>query len=545
MPLQSEFPEVFIKDVPIHEYILDKILQYGRSIAMIDSDTGKKYTYEEIYIKSHQVAHGLYKNGFKQGDIVTICMPNSPEWSFIMFGVLLRGGVISSVNSVYNEEELQRHFKDSTSKYLFTRPQYLDKVQNAASKLGNQISKIFVVDVDKKQSLSGTAVPFDGLLDYSHDAELPKIKIWSKTDLGFLPFSSGTTGWPKGVMLSHYNVVGMLHILGTRAFFLVPSKGDHLIAMLPFFHIFGLMTLLMGLYEGTTLVTMSKFESEKYLQLIERYKVPILFVVPPILVILAKDEIVNKYDLSSVYGCCVGAAPVGKELSLEVIEKHPYIRYLIQGYGMTEMSCASHIMPVTPVAQLKHGSCGMLLPNFECKVVDLETKKELGPNQKGEICVKSVTCMLGYYNNPKATSETFDEEGWLHSGDIGYYDEDGHFFVIDRLKELIKVKGFQVPPAELEDLLLSHPEISDVAIIGVPELSSGEVPRAYVVLEAGSKLTEQQVVDFVDSKVAPYKKLKGGVEFVREIPKSPAGKILRRTIREEFARKRSKNNAKL
>src|SRR6185369_15880761 len=302
-------------------------------------------------------------------------------------------------------------------------------------------------------------------------------------------------------------------------------SNDILLCVLPLFHIYGLVVVLnMGLHLGATIVVMPRFDLEHFLSLIQQYHVTMSHIVPPIVLKLAKDPLVDNYDLSSLNMIFSGAAPLGSELSLECMDRIGCgIR---QGYGMTETSPVTHTSPADP-AKMKHGSVGTAAPNTECKLVDPATGDELGPNQEGEVCVRGPQNMKGYLNNPEATARTIDADGWLHTGDIGYADEDGHFFIVDRAKELIKYKGFQVPPAELEAVLLTHPCVADAAVIPYPDDEAGEVPKGILVLR--EQVEPEAILEFVAERVAPHKRIRH-LEFVDKIPKSPSGKILRRVL---------------
>jgi len=274
-------------------------------------------------------------------------------------------------------------------------------------------------------------------------------------------------------------------------------------------------------------VTVPRFDLEQFLDLIQKYRVTLSHVVPPIVLQLAKNPIIEKYDLSSLKIIFSGAAPLGEELSRACIKRIGCS--IRQGYGMTETSPVTHSSPADP-AQMKHGSVGPPAPNTECKLIDSASGAELGPNQEGELCVRGPQVMKGYLNNPQATANTIDQDGWLHTGDIGYADDDGHFHIVDRVKELIKYKGFQVAPAELEAILLAHPAIADAAVIPCRDDEAGEVPKAFVVSKG--EVTGEAIMDFVAERVAPHKKIRF-VEFIPQIPKSASGKILRRVLVEK------------
>jgi len=264
---------------------------------------------------------------------------------------------------------------------------------------------------------------------------------------------------------------------------------------------------------------------------IAKYKVTHLNVVPPIVLAFAKSPLVDKYDISSLKLVTSGAAPLGKGLQEEVFKRTKVA--VRQGYGMTETSVAILMHPYTPGAIRKCGSSGMLVSNVEAKIISVENGRELGENEEGELLVRCPNMMDGYLNRP--TENIIDRDGFLHTGDIVYVDEDGDFFVVDRVKELIKYKGYQVPPAELEALIITHPKVLDVAVIGKPDEYAGELPTAFVVLKPNQVISATELVDWTNVKMSYYKHLRGGVFFVDQIPKSPSGKILRRVLRERLA----------
>jgi acyl-CoA synthetase (AMP-forming)/AMP-acid ligase II len=361
---------------------------------------------------------------------------------------------------------------------------------------------------------------------------VPETEINPREDIVALPYSSGTTGVAKGVMLTHYNMVANLRQLEDHD---KTSERDTLIAVLPFFHIYGMNVIMnYGLYKGATIVVMSRFEMEQFLSALETHKVTRAHLVPPIILALAKQPVVDNYNLSNLKLIMSGAAPLDKSLTGACTERLSCV--IKQGYGMTESSPVTHMCSEFP-EEIKPGSVGQCIPNTECKIVDLETGTELEQGREGELWVRGPQVMLGYLNRPEATAQTIDRDGWLHTGDIAYADAEVHFYIVDRAKELIKYKGFQVAPAELEAVLLSHPAVADAAVIPCPDDEAGEVPKAFVVLKA--KASEEEIKDYVSARVAPYKKIRQ-VEFIEQIPKSPSGKILRRLlIQRERERKSS------
>jgi acyl-CoA synthetase (AMP-forming)/AMP-acid ligase II len=325
-------------------------------------------------------------------------------------------------------------------------------------------------------------------------------------------------------MLTHRNLVA--NILQTDAAGHFLHDQDVTVAFLPFFHIYGLVVISsLGLWSGATLVVMPKFELETYLDLVARYRATLLHVVPPVVVALAKHPCVVGRDFSSIRKLFSGAAPLRADVIEQCTCRVGCV--LQQGYGLTETSPAALVTSDDP-GQIRYGSVGRPVPNTECRVVD-PTGRDASPGEDGEIWVRGPQVMRGYFNRPDDTRATIDDEGWLHTGDIGHADDDGHFFIVDRLKELIKYKGMQVPPAELESVLLSHPAVAEAAVVPLRDDDAGEVPRAFVVLKAPAVADE--LMAYVAQRVAPYKKIRR-VDFIDAIPKSPSGKILRRLLRD-------------
>src|SRR5438445_2191878 len=344
------------------------------------------------------------------------------------------------------------------------------------------------------------ATPFATLL--AHGDQPPKVEIDPRKDLVALPYSSGTTGLAKGVMLTHYNLVAELCAANGRPDIVFPGEQDTLLAFLPFFHIYGIvMFLTFGLWRGATVVSMPRFDLEQYLDMLQRYGVTYLHLVPPIVIALAKHPIVDKYDLSKAKWALSAAAPLGQPAA-DAFTARLHTQ-LIQAYGMTEVSRAPHVGSCTP-GKVKPTAGGTLLPNSECVVVDPGTGEAMERGQQGEIWVRGPLVMQGYLGRPDATAATIDQDGWLHTGDVGYVDQDGDVFIVDRVKELIKYKALQVAPAELEAILLGHPAVADAAVIPSPDEEAGEVPKAFVVLKTPTAAEDLMV--YVAARVAPHKK---------------------------------------
>ncbi len=519
MIFKSPYPDVDIPNVTLTEYILEETQKYGDKPALIDGPSGRTITYAQLGGAVRLVASSLAKRGFGKGDVFAIYSPNIPEYAVAFHAVSLLGGIVTTVNPLYTAQELAHQLKDAGAKYLLTISLFLENAKTAAAETG--IEEIFTFD-----PVDG-ATPFATLLQ--SDGSLPDIDIDPAEDLVVLPYSSGTTGYPKGVMLTHRNLVANLMQMDGITGIDMTNDSDTIMGILPFFHIYGMVVIMnMSLARGATIITMPRFELEQFLELVQKHKVTRVNLVPPILVGLAKHPVVDNYDLTSLIELFSGAAPLGQELANEV--KNRLNCRVLQGYGLTETSPVTHVYNRTLTKSDKLSSVGPAIPNTEVMVVDVATGEPLGRNENGEIWIRGPQVMKGYLNNPDATAATVDEDGWLHTGDIGYVDDEGFFYIVDRLKELIKYKGFQVAPAELEALLLSHPAIADVAVIPSPDEEAGEVPKAFVVLKA--EATAEGIMEWVAERVSPQKKIRR-VEFVDQVPKSLSGKILRRVLVEQ------------
>lgn len=523
MIFRGPFPEVDIPEIALTPFVFQNAKERGDKPALIDGPTGRAITYSGLTDSISRVAASLAKRGFKKGEVFGILSPNVPEYAIAFHAVASLGGIVTPVNPLYTQHEIAHQLKGAGARFLVTVPQCLEKANTAA--IDSDIEELFVFDDFARDGSEAVgagagATPFSSLLE--SDGNFPSVAINPREDLVALPYSSGTTGLPKGVMLTHYNLVANMCQMDGLQYF---TDNDTLICVLPLFHIYGLVVVLnMGLYQGATIVTVPRFELEPFLQLVQNYGVTLAHLVPPIVLALSKNPVVDNYDLSKLKTLFCGAAPLDEHLTRACMERLDCdVR---QGYGMTETSPVTHSSPADP-AQVKFGSVGVPAPNTECKVIDLETSEELGPNKEGEVCVRGPQVMKGYLDRPDATAATIDSDGWLHTGDIGYADDDGHFFIVDRAKELIKYKGFQVPPAELEALLLTHACVADAAVIPCPDDEAGEVPKAFVVLKG--EATAEELMDFVAERVAPYKKIRM-LEFIDKIPKSASGKILRRIL---------------
>ncbi len=519
MILQSPFPAVEIPNQPLTNFLFDHAAAYADKPALIDGPSGRTLTFGQLTGAIRLAAAGLAQRGFGKGDVFAIYLPNLPEYAIAFHAVATLGGIVTTINPLYTPQELAHQLTDSGASYLLTIPHFLDSAKSAAAQ-SRQIKEIFVLGE------ADGATPFAELLQ--NDGHLPAVSIDPRVDVVALPYSSGAGGLLKGVMLTHHNLVANITQCEHMEFDpgLELRQEDVVLGLLPFFHIFGMAVIMSwALRRGATVVTMPRFDMELFLNLMQTHKITYAHLVPPLIVGLAKHPLVEKFDLSSLRVIVSGAAPLSAELESAVRDRLGVI--VTQGYGLTEASPVTHFL-ARNVAD-KAGSIGVLVPNTECKIADIETQAALGVRQDGELWVRGPQIMQGYLNQPEATAAMVDSDGWLHTGDIGFCDEDGYFWIVDRLKELIKYKGFQVAPAELEEVLRGHPAVGDVAVIGVPDPEAGEVPKALVVRKG--EVSTDELIDFVAGQVAPHKKIRA-VEFVAEIPRSASSNILRRLLKD-------------
>ena len=508
----SPHPDVTVPDLPLHEFVLADAMRRADQAALVDGPSGRTITYGQLAGGVRRVAAGLAARGFAKGDVFAIFSPNLPEYALAFYGVSAAGGVNTTISPLYTADELTRQLDDAGARFLLTVPPFLDKALEAAGRSG--VEEVFVLGEAEG------ATPFAALLTAGETP--PAVDIDPAEDLVALPYSSGTTGVSKGVMLTHRNLVANL-CQGEPV--LLAGEAERLIAVLPFFHIYGLVVLMASaLSRGSTLVTMPRFDLEQFLTLVQDQRITRAYLVPPIVLALAKHPLVDKYDLSSLQSIFSGAAPLDAGLERACADRLSC--EVMQGWGLTETSPVVTTNYNTPDGP-RPGSVGVPLPNTEMRVVDPATGADVSRGETGELLVRGPQVMKGYLNAPEATAAMLDPDGWLHTGDLGLIDEQGYVFIVDRVKELIKYKGLQVAPAELEAVLLSHPAVGDAAVVRFPDEEAGEVPKAFVV--ASTPVDPAELMAFVAERVAPYKKIRQ-VEFVDEIPKAASGKILRRVL---------------
>ncbi|KAJ0250371.1 4-coumarate--CoA ligase 2 [Hirschfeldia incana] len=528
---RSKLPDIYIPNhLPLHEYIFENLSEFASKPCLINGPTGHVYTYSDVHAASRRIAAGFQKLGVGRNDVVMILLSNCPEFVLSFLAASFRGATATAANPFFTPAEIAKQAKASSSKLIVTEARYVDKIKD----LQNDDGVIIVCTDEEPSPIPEGCLRFSELTQSTEEIEAVEI---SSDDVVALPYSSGTTGLPKGVMLTHKGLVTSVaqQVDGDNPNLYFHSD-DVILCVLPMFHIYALNSIMLcGLRVGASILIMPKFEINLLLELIQRCKVTVAPMVPPIVLAIAKSPETEKYDLSSIRVVKSGAAPLGKELEDAVSAKFPNAK-LGQGYGMTEagpvlamsLGFAKEPFPV------KSGACGTVVRNAEMKIIDPDTGDSLSKNKPGEICIRGHQIMKGYLNNPAATEETIDKEGWLHTGDIGLIDDDDELFIVDRLKELIKYKGYQVAPAELEALLIGHQDITDVAVVAMKEEAAGEVPVAFIVKSKDSELSEDEVKKFVAKQVVFYKRI-NKVFFVESIPKAPSGKILRKDLRAKLA----------
>jgi acyl-CoA synthetase (AMP-forming)/AMP-acid ligase II len=534
MSFASPFPQVQIPTTSLYEYLFGGLTDDdGDRVALVDAETGVETTYRDMVESIDAFAGALEHRGIGVGDVVGLLSPNSSAFAIAFHGILHAGATATTINALFTAKDVAKQLTDSRATMLVTVTPLLPQALAAAESVGLSKDALVVLD--------GPGEAVDG---HPNAADLlrpgfaaPDVDFDPATHLAALPYSSGTTANPKGVMLTHRNLAA--NVAQIR-----PVQGmvadDRALAVLPFFHIYGMTVLLnAALHARARLIIMGSFDLAKFLGNIADHECTHAFIAPPVAVALAKHPLIDSFDLSSLRAIMSGAAPLDEDLATAVADRLGCA--LVQGYGMSELSPVSHVTPFDGGRELvgsaaPKNSCGWTVPNAVSKLVDAETGAEIDPpasglSETGELWFKGPNVMAGYLNNDEATRETIDDDGFLHTGDLARVDSTGSVYIVDRLKELIKYKGYQVPPAELEAVLLTHPLIADAAVIGVTDAESGEeIPKAFVVKQADTELTEAEVMDFVAEHVAPYKKVRQ-VAFIDAIPKSASGKILRKELR--------------
>ncbi|KAI0213238.1 4-coumarate--CoA ligase 2 [Lamellibrachia satsuma] len=527
--MRSQLSPVHIPDdLSIWDLMRERLQHHSERnrVALIDGPTGRRYTYRELLTSICNVGSALLRRGFQKRDILCIISANCCQYPMALHGVLSIGGIVTTCNPQCPEGDIRSQLANSSAQWIVTSSESIAKVRNAVQHLKG-IKEIFSFN-----DAEG-CIPFSVLTSFVSTVSHSDVVVDPRNDVALMFYSSGTTGTSKGVIRTHYNIVADIHQESHPSIAISRSPASEVyLAVLPFFHAYGCVAFThCCLVNGDTVVVFPKYDAAKFVEAIDIYKATVLMVVTPMAIdLIGTKEAVKA--LASVQTILNSAAPLSSDQEQQ-LKHNTGVRRVQQVYGMTETGIV--MMPEWDDVS-STGSVGVPCSNTECKIVDPETGKELGPHQNGELLIRGPTVMKGYFNAPSAEGG-LDVDHWVHTGDMAYYDDYGRFYIVDRYKQLIKYKGFQVIPSYLENLLLTHPAVADAGVIGVPDERAGELPAAFVVLKAGMTATEADIKTFVDEKVAPYNKLCGGVTFIEKVPKSPSGKILRRCLRDDALRK--------
>ncbi|XP_052868111.1 uncharacterized protein LOC128274066 [Anopheles cruzii] len=503
------------------ELIIKRLKENGDDVAFIDGLTDEQFTYADVLERSVRLANRFHRLGLKKDTVVAVMCENRIELPIVTFAATYLRAIPILLNPAYTATELAHVLKQTQPRAIFASPLAMATLQPLLKTVPSL--KLTVLFGDKKPNAHVTL--FRELFDRNRAQFITftpqPVKL--REQVGLMVLSSGTTGLPKAVQLTHYNVMCVMAYMreGAKMF---PIEQIAL-GLLPFFHAYGYMVVLHSLMNQRKIVSLPKFEPTLFLSTIQKYRVTVASLAPPLLVFLAKHPLVDKYDLSSLLLIGCGAAPLSKEIEQAVLKRLPHLLTIMVAYGLSESS-----LGVTTRISDEHGSVGKVNKLSWVKVVDVKTGRTLGPNEVGEICIKGPLIMKGYLNNEKETRSMIDRDGWLHSGDTGYFDENENFYIVDRIKDLLKYKGFQVAPAEVEAVLLTNGKIRDCAVVGLPDAAAGQLPFAFVVLQPGATLTESEVKQYVAERLSKQKHLHGGVRFVHEIPRTASGKTLRREL---------------
>jgi len=520
---RSNVADITIPPVSLWGLVAGSVDRHPDRVALIDGASGRTLTYRDFDAAVARAAGGLRAQGMSPGAVVAVVAANSVEWLVAALAVIRIGGALTGANPGYLPDELAHQLRDSGARLVLTDRTALATVVSATDGLAAIEAIVLLDDSEVPASRSAAGPPVVGWSSIAeHEPPDPSDAVDDLDLVCALPYSSGTTGRSKGVRLTHRTLVANISQVAAVA---PVAAGDRVLAFLPLFHIMGFAVVALGgLVKGATVVTLPGFEPESFLRTIEEQRITNVFVVPPIANFLVQHPLVDEYDLSSLDAIGCGAAPLGADTEA-AIRARIGSRFA-QGYGMTESNgCISYPQFADPETA---GASGRLLPNTEAMIVDPATGRALGPGETGEFRFRGPQVFAGYLGNPEATAQTIDADGWVHSGDLGHIDATGRVYITDRLKELIKVKGFQVAPAELEAVLLAHPHVVDAAVIGRPDDRAGERPVAYVV--GTDALDDEELMAWVAERVSEYKRLTAVVR-TGAIPRNPSGKILRRVLR--------------
>ncbi|XAR48186.1 Long-chain-fatty-acid--CoA ligase [Bertholletia excelsa] len=534
---RSAYPPVPVPDnMTLPEFVLAGAHLHADKPAFVEAATGKVYSYGEVQRNTWRFAKALRSLGLRKGRVVVVLLPNVAEYGIVALGIMTAGGVFSGANPAAHAAEIKRQVEAADAKLIVTDGAHYEKVTSKKPGATH--------DRTRGGRVEENAMYWDELLEAADRANIDAIsEDVGENDICALPFSSGTTGTAKGVMLSHRNLVAnlcsTLFAVGPELIGQVATLG-----LMPFLHIYGFTGICCAtLRNKGKVVVMRRYKLETFMNALIDHEVTFAPIVPAIISDMVQSQAMEGFDLGrlKLKAIMTAAAPLAPEVLKAFEKKFPGVE-VQEAYGMTEHSCITltHGDPSKGHRIAKKNSVGFIIPNMEVKFVDPHTGQSLPKNTRGEVCVRSQCVMQGYYRNKEETDQTIDEHGWLHTGDIGYIDDDGDVFIVDRIKELIKYKGFQVAPAHLECILLSHPSVRDAAVVSLPDEEAGEIPAACVVKNPDARESEEEIMSYVASNVASYERVRV-LQFVDGIPRSHSGKILRRVLKEDVLKNLKSN----
>jgi long-chain acyl-CoA synthetase len=522
VPKQIDYPKV-----PLHEILTKTAKAYPEKTAIAYGE--REISYSQLEMFSNQFANALVKLAVEEGDRVAVFLPNIPQFIIAYFGTLKAGAVVTSINPMNREREVEYQLVDSSAETIVT----LDSLYPIIEKVRRKTQVKHAITTELAENVTSPRVTNALILDQlikNSPKTPPKVKINPLEDLAALQYTGGTTGTAKGAMLTHLNLLS--NALAFAAWIRGAEAKETFLTVLPLFHIYGMTTsMTVPISLAAKMVLLPRFEPTKVLQTIEKCKISVFCGVPTMYQALLASPELRKYDLTSIRVCISGASSLPPQVQKQFMQVTG--GFLAEGYGLTEASPVTHCSPVDrSMRKVRMGSIGLPLPNTEAKIVDVETgRRTLRQGEKGELVVKGPQIMKGYWNKPQETALVL-REGWLLTGDIACMNADGYFYITDRKKELIKTKDYSVYPRELEDILHEHPAVKLCAVIGKPDALTGEVPKAFIVLKESMAATANEIMSFVNTKIAPYKAIRE-VEFKKELPLSTTGKVLKRLLKEK------------
>lgn len=524
--VRSIIQDMFIPPVDVGTFIREACGRFKERTAIIDDSTGRQYTYRELQELSTRIAAGLWRRGFRPGHMAGLHSGTNPEMLFAFCGVVFAGGSVVFAKSELKERELEWHFRDTCPSVVFCDEANAKKTRATCEGLASVKTLVVFGDCEGTVSMASLFLtPLDGF----KPPAVPDLNAAVA-----VLFSTGTTGLPKGIIISHRNIVTQSLISGKLGKYVEVT--DIMLATTPFTHVTGLWLYVTALSVGSTIILIPNMEMNQVLSAIEKYKGTMMFQFPTFTFKMLRSPMLERYDISSLNKILIGGSALPSTVGAELLAKLQ-LNVFRCGYGMTETFGG---VTVTPGDSAEYDSVGLPIPMTEIKVVDVDTGERLDAGDHGEICIKGPTCSPGYFNMSENISQLYDSEGFVRTGDIGYYSKKSRLFVVDRMKEMIRCMERQVAPAELQEILLQHPGVSEAVVVGVPHIEYGEAPRAFIVLRDGfgsDEIIEKELRKLVEDQCAEYKHLHGGVEFVSSIPKSDNGKYLRRALRDSFIEK--------